>query len=148
MRKNHLKQIEHEVIMLLRRADFKRTLDGNLTSLERSAYLLLKKLREEGPSAIGAVAEAFQLDVSTVSRQVSALEAKGLIRRYPDPKDARVNLIEMTSAGAQALDDALTKRLASYEDMLSDWTEDELHVFSTLLSRLNRAIERRKMLES
>lgn len=147
MKSSYLEQIEHEIVVLLRRADFKKTLDGEKISLDRSAYLLLKKLRNEGSLAIADIAQSFQLDLSTVSRQVAALEKKGFVRRFSDAKDARVSIMEITEAGAQNLETVLKQRLLSYSEGLADWTEDEIQVFAKLLSRLNRTMEQRRRLE-
>ncbi len=147
MRKSYYEQIEHEVTMLLRRADYKRTLDGSARTMDRSAYLLLKWLDREGPSAVGVISEAFQLDNSTVSRQIAALDAKGWVRRYSHPEDARVSMVGITKSGQEAINTAKALRLEAYSELLDDWTEDELHIFSKLLSRLNRSIERRKRLQ-
>lgn len=148
MRNDLYEHIEHEVVLLLRRADFKRTLDGAAHSMDRSAYLLLKWLDREGSSANGAISEAFQLDNSTVSRQIAALEAKGWARRYSDSEDARVNVVEITDSGKEALIAAKLARLDAYSELLEDWTDQELEQFSQLLARLNRSIERRKQLKS
>ncbi len=146
MNGNDLEQIEQEVVTLLRRADFKRTLDGSQGSMDRSAYLILKKLKEKGHPSIGDVADFFQLNYSTASRQVAALESHGLIRRFTERNDARVSLIEMTSVGAELLAEVHTKRLKEYEEILMEWTEEEMCVFAQLLSRLNRTLEKRRRL--
>ncbi|MFM1652232.1 MarR family winged helix-turn-helix transcriptional regulator [Brevibacillus sp. B_LB10_24] len=148
MRKPYYEQIEHEVVMLLRRADFKRTLDGSARTMDRSAYLLLKWLDREGPSAVGVISEAFQLDNSTISRQIAALDTKGWIHRYSHPEDARISMVEITKSGREAIQAAKALRLEAYAELLNDWTEDELDIFSKLLSRLNRSIEQRKRLQS
>lgn len=146
MKNLYLEQIEHEVTMLLRRADFKRTLDGGANTIDRSAYLILKLLDREGSSAISAISDTFQLDVSTVSRQIAALESKGFVRRNSDSGDARVSLVEITESGQQALHTAINSRLEAYTEILDGWTEDELQIFSKLLTRFNRSIEARKRL--
>ncbi|ANS73333.1 hypothetical protein AWM70_00990 [Paenibacillus yonginensis] len=141
MRQRYVEEIEHEVIAMMRRADFKRTLDGSETSMDRSAYLLLKWLEKDGPAAIGAIAEAFQLDHSTISRQIAALEGKGWVQRTPSPEDARSSVIGVTESGAAAVALARDKRAAAYDRLLEDWTEEELETFSGLLTRLNRSID-------
>ncbi|GGA26958.1 MarR family winged helix-turn-helix transcriptional regulator [Paenibacillus physcomitrellae] len=141
MRQRYVEEIEHEVIAMMRRADFKRTLDGSETSMDRSAYLLLKWLEKDGPAAIGAIAEAFQLDHSTISRQIAALEGKGWIQRTPSPEDARISVIGITETGAEAVASARSKRTESYGRLLQDWTDEEVETFSSLLTRLNRTID-------
>ena len=146
MRSDYYEQISDEVITLMRRADFKRTLDGSADAMDRSAYLLLKWLDREGAAAIGVIAEAFQLDNSTVSRQVAALETKGWVQRCSDPGDARVSKVEIADAGREAVRAANDQRRNAYAEALSDWQDEELQHFAQLLARLNRAIEKRKKL--
>ncbi|MCY1683002.1 MarR family winged helix-turn-helix transcriptional regulator [Kocuria sp. SL71] len=54
-------------------------------TLERSAAVLLARLQASGPMSVGELAEAFDLDVSTVHRQVAAAMKSGLIERVEDP---------------------------------------------------------------
>ena len=46
-------------------------------TLERSAAVLLARLEASGPLSVGELAEAFDLDVSTVHRQVAAAMKAG-----------------------------------------------------------------------
>jgi DNA-binding MarR family transcriptional regulator len=141
-----LEIIEHEVVMLLRRADFKKTLDGRKGSLERSAYLILKRIDQDGPLAMNLLAQLFQLDLSTVSRQVLSLETKGFVSRSIDPLDARVKVVKLTALGKSALEKTKQKRKELYDQLLLDWSDDEKDVFAELLSKLNRAMEHHKTL--
>jgi DNA-binding MarR family transcriptional regulator len=138
----YYEQIEHEVVLLMRRADFKRTVYRSAT-MDRSAYLLLKWLERDGPAAIGVIADAFQLDNSTVSRQVAALEKKGWVQRSSHPEDSRVSMVHITATGRDKIGEAKARRLGLYAQMLDDWTDEELKTFSTLFARLNRSIESR-----
>jgi DNA-binding MarR family transcriptional regulator len=56
-------------------------------------------------------------------------------------------MVGITKSGQEAINTAKALRLEAYSELLDDWTEDELHIFSKLLSRLNRSIERRKRLQ-
>ncbi|MED1201619.1 MarR family winged helix-turn-helix transcriptional regulator [Heyndrickxia acidicola] len=145
--KDSIETIELEIVMLLRRADFKKTLDGNKNSLDRSGYLLLTLLANEGPLSIRVMADRFQLNMSTISRQVHALEVNGLIQRKEDELDARVSLIYISEKGQTALNASKKYRIESYENILEGWTNDEKGIFADLLTRLNRAIEKRRKLQ-
>jgi DNA-binding MarR family transcriptional regulator len=114
--------------------------------MDRSSYLLLGLLEKEGPLTVGEISELFKLDNSTVSRQISTLHKKELATRYSDKEDARISMVEITEKGRQELQSAKQYRLEAYTELLEDWTEDELQVFSRLLTRLNRSIEKRKKL--
>ncbi|MBS4173078.1 MarR family transcriptional regulator [Bacillus sp. FJAT-49736] len=141
-------RIEMEIVTLLRRADFKRTLDGEKNSLDRSGYLILHTLLEEGSKTIRSLSDIFQLNISTMSRQIQALESKGHIERNSDTSDGRVNFISISVSGKNALLKAKKVRRATYEEILSDWKEDEKDIFAELITKLNRKIETMRRIQS
>lgn len=144
--KETIETIEHEIIVLMRRADFKRTLDGKSNSLDRSGYLLLDGLLKHGPTSFRALSALLQLDISTVSRQINTLEKKEYVERVADKLDRRVSMLSLTEKGRDALLSAKKDRKMAYSDMLSDWTTEEKEIFADLLSRLNHKIEQRRKL--
>jgi DNA-binding MarR family transcriptional regulator len=136
--------IERQVTLFLRRAESARRDEV----IDRSAYLLLGELAARGPLGIGALAAAFQLDISTASRQAAALEAKGLVEREQDPTDGRVSLLRISPCGRRQLETTREARLALFGSLLGGWSEDDLRQFGTYLTRLNAAIvERRRRAE-
>jgi DNA-binding transcriptional ArsR family regulator len=83
--------------MLLRRAEAtRRTGLARTNTLDRSAYLILRRLDEHGPRSVKAVADALGLDGSTVNRQVTAMERDGLVRRTR-ATDSRLTLVQPTA---------------------------------------------------
>ncbi|AKL85311.1 MarR family transcriptional regulator [Bacillus atrophaeus] len=129
--------IEYELTTFIRRAVYLDTSDRKIGNLERAAYLLLRQLDEFGPARVKELADSFKLDISTVSRQAAALEAKELIYRFSDPSDGRVSLFTITKLGKQKLKADKQKRLERYHRMLEDWSGDEKELFGKLLIRLN-----------
>jgi DNA-binding MarR family transcriptional regulator len=79
------------------------TLAGEM-HLERSAYGIITKLADEGAQRLGALATAFDLDPSTITRQVQALEELGMTTRKTDSTDRRASILDLTDAGRQALE--------------------------------------------
>ncbi len=132
--------VEHELTRLLRRAESARTRHPAAHRLDRSAYLLLGELERRGPLGIGALAQSFQLDVSTASRQVSALEAKGLVERRADPADGRACLLELTPHGRSQLAETRRARRALFAGLLADWSDEDRRRFGAYLARLNQTI--------
>jgi DNA-binding MarR family transcriptional regulator len=137
--------IEHEVTVLMRRAETVRLAAAAETGsgLDRSGYLLLRRLDAEGPRTKGALAQAFGLDVSTINRQVAALEGAGLVRRVADPDGGRASLLEPTEAGRERLYTLRAARHAVYAQITGDWTPDQRAIFADLLHRLNDALASR-----
>jgi len=110
------------------------------TPLDRSAYVLLVNLLD-GPLRIGDLAEALSLDVSTVSRQVGALETAGLARREPHPSDRRSSLVVISEAGAVAVDAHRRARRAVFAEVLDDVSDAELGQVTSVLNRLADRLE-------
>ncbi|GJM80569.1 hypothetical protein HMSSN139_30650 [Paenibacillus sp. HMSSN-139] len=101
--------------------------------MDRSAYLLLHRIGVHGAIGVKSLADEFQLDISTVSRQAAALEQKGYVRRIPDPADRRAFFMEITELGAKEYADYKASRLARIRELLADWPEEETETFAVLL---------------
>ncbi|MEC1262781.1 MarR family transcriptional regulator [Bacillus swezeyi] len=135
MAHDSLRKIEKEIALLVRLTTAYSPRFGNL---DRSEYLLLSELDKQSPLAINTLAEKLMLNLSTASRQVSALERKNFIRRFPDPQNGRISLVEMTSEGIDILYKVQKARYDVYTEILQDWPNEELNILETHLTRLNR----------
>ncbi len=131
--------IQQQISILIRRSESERTAQQDTNRLDRSAYLMLGFLVNEGTLTVGQLAEFLQLDISTASRQVRALEDKGLIARTPDPRDGRISRVDLTEEGRQRFLAAKTSRLRRYRQLLSDWSAQDLTQLGAYLVRLNQA---------
>jgi DNA-binding MarR family transcriptional regulator len=137
------KQIEQQLTVLLRRVQriHLSTTTGEM-SLERSAYGIMCKLADEGPQRLGALAHAFGLDPSTITRQVQALEEAGLAERETDAKDRRASILDLTPDGRAMLERTRSHRRARFHEVLTDWPVDERREFGRLLARFNASVDR------
>ncbi|MET8234180.1 MarR family transcriptional regulator [Micromonospora sp. NPDC005298] len=137
-----LGRIETEVALLMRFGEATRRATGTAEHrvLDRAAYVILRHLAEAGPQNVSALAARLNLDGSTVTRQVSALQRDGLIVRAPDPTDGRGTVISPTAAGLQRMAAVQSARTRLYGDMLSDWSAEDRTALATLLGRLNQAL--------
>jgi DNA-binding MarR family transcriptional regulator len=97
--------VEQQLTFLLRRGHrvHLSTQHGDV-ALERSAYGILCRLADDGPQRLGALAAAFGLDPSTVTRQVQDLERSGLALRRKDPTDGRAVILDLTVSGRDVLE--------------------------------------------
>lgn len=112
------------------------------TPLDRSAYVLLVTLLER-PQRVGELAEVLTLDVSTVSRQVQALEEAGLARREPHPTDRRSSLLVITDAGAVVVQAHRRARRSLFAEVLGDVPTADLQAVADVLHRLATGIAER-----
>ena len=135
-----IEHIEFELTTLIRRAVYLDISDKKIGHLERAVYLLLRHLDEFGPCRLKELAETFNLDISTLSRQASAIEAKGYISRFSDPADGRVSLFKLTERGRKTLITDKKMRIERYHVMLGNWSNEEKEIFGELLKRMNEAL--------
>lgn len=136
MTKNPIETIEVELGIFIRRF-IAATTNKKVGNLDRAAYLLLHQISTHGSAGVKALAEEFQLDMSTISRQTASLEQKGYLYRIPDPQDGRAYSMQLTDSGIAEL--ALNKqaRLEYLTKHLHDWTEEDQQRFGELLNKFN-----------
>lgn len=103
---------------------------------DRAALVLLFPLDRVGPLRQSALAELVHADPSTVSRHVTVLVERGLVRREADASDGRASRLVVTDAGRGELEQLRAERQAYLEGITADWTEAELQTFTTLFERL------------
>jgi DNA-binding MarR family transcriptional regulator len=135
-----IEAVEHEITLLLRMGESVHKIIG---MLDRSAYLLLGELAQHGPLSIHVLAQTFQLDISTISRQVAALESSGFVERFSNPVDARVNLLQISALGQTKFQEAHSIRTAKFSELLENWPEEDRRQFGIYLERFNQAVHRR-----
>jgi DNA-binding MarR family transcriptional regulator len=75
------------------------------------------------------------LDASTISRAVTALVTRGLVRRTTDPADGRASVLTLTEAGRAALADLECQQAELLTGALRDWTTPEVEAFAVSLTR-------------
>ncbi|MEV6259168.1 MarR family transcriptional regulator [Streptomyces sp. NPDC051784] len=136
-------EVEYEQMLLSRHGLLNqrkgRRADG---VLERSAYILLSRIRVQGPMSVGELSEAFDLDASTLNRQTAAVMRAGLVERIPDPDGGMARKFRITEEGAKALDTEREGMVASLERVMTDWSDEDISAFAGYLRRFNTDIER------
>lgn len=131
------RRVEEALTRMVRRIDRVYLYrDRGSQLLERSAYLVLSRLFDHGPQRMSELAAVYELDISTVSRQVQSLEANGLLVRDPDPSDRRANLLGLTEAGLAAIKRTRQLRRGVLRRLLKSWSSADVADFARLLERL------------
>ncbi|MET9552215.1 MarR family transcriptional regulator [Streptomyces sp. NPDC006645] len=136
-------EIEYEQMLLSRHMYLNqkggRRKDG---VLDRSAYILLSRIRLQGPMSIGELSDAFGLDASTLNRQTAAAMRAGLVERIPDPDGGMARKFRITDNGARVLDEEREGIVQSLDRVMSEWPEEDIAAFAAYLKRFNTDIER------
>lgn len=135
--------IEFETMLLGRHSLFASLGRGDGGQLDRSAYIVLSRIRMEGPMSIRQLSEAFGLDQSTLNRQTSAMLRAGLVERIPDPEGGIARKFRISGEGKRRLDNERRRRIGGLERILADWTPDDVATFAAYLNRFNTDTERR-----
>ena len=73
---------------------------------------------------------------NNISRAITALEGKGLVRREPDPQDQRRLILYITAAGRRLHDKFMPALQQREEDMMACLSDAERKTFDTLLRKL------------
>jgi DNA-binding MarR family transcriptional regulator len=81
--------------------------EGGLTMPERQA---LSRLDRGGPATSSELARQAQITAQAMGTTLSALQARGLVERRPDPEDGRRVILTVTDAGRQELSDKRNAR--------------------------------------
>ena len=111
-------------------------------ALDRAAYGTMCRLADDGPQHLAALARAFGLDPSTVTRQVRSLEKDGLAVRNKDPSDRRVVVLDLTPRGRDVLEQVRRERQERLQKMLAHWSRADLEDLGRLMAEFNASMSR------
>jgi DNA-binding MarR family transcriptional regulator len=129
--------IELELLKLVRHLETFGRRSSLYLHVDRAGYLALRTLEASGPLSTKALATALNLDASTVTRQITALESAGFVERRPDPIDRRSSAITLTPEGRRTMDGVERERRQGMEELVDDWAEGERVALGRALNRLN-----------
>lgn len=115
--------------------------DGNAHALDRSATVLLARLLGEGPMTVAELADALELDVSTIHRQVAAAMKRGLVERIDAPAGGTARPHRATAEGERRYREELEARRFHVEHVVADWSEEDRAALAGLLRRFNESAE-------
>ncbi|BCJ47877.1 MarR family transcriptional regulator [Actinoplanes ianthinogenes] len=107
--------------------------------LSEPDYEVLSTLSEQPghTSTLGEQADKMGWSRSRLSRHATRMEARGLLRREPDPADGRGCLLVLTADGLGTLTDAAPAHLASVRHHFIDrLTADDLAAVERIAQRL------------
>jgi DNA-binding MarR family transcriptional regulator len=138
--------LEQAVPMLARwfsRSDVRRAmLAGKDPGLSATDAWLLGRITDTGPVRLSALADWQEVDRSTMTTQVRRLENLGLVDRDTDPRDGRAVLVSASQAGAARHRRTKQTARSLYQNVLADWSEDDLRAAAKVARRLTETLER------
>lgn len=111
--------------------------------LKRAAALSIVEWRtlwdlaEVGPLTIRELALIQRTDHSLLSRALPDMRRKGLVEMRRDEEDGRQTIVELSTAGREAFDQAAPFMKRRREAMRAQFTPDELALFASFLDRFD-----------
>ena len=109
--------------------------------VESATHVLLHTVEADGPMRASTLAASVHADLSTVSRQTSALVGRGLLERRADQRDGRACLLAVTEAGRAAIAEHEHGRQAFFDEVLTGWSTEELSLFARQMERFTAAYD-------
>ncbi|HEY4022333.1 MAG TPA: MarR family transcriptional regulator [Pseudonocardiaceae bacterium] len=104
-------------------------------TVDEATYPVLSGLGRVGPTTSAKLGTEIGLDRSVVSRHSDRLEALGLLRRSPDPDDARATLLTLTDEGELTVARLRERLGAIFQRRLDRWPPEEAAAFVAGLER-------------
>jgi len=132
--------IELELLKLVRHLETFGRRSSLYRRLDRAGYLALRTIADLGPLSTKALATALNLDASTVTRQIAALETGGFVDRRPDPNDRRSSTIALTAEGRLMMGGVEQERRQGIEALVRAWDDREKSLLGRMLSKLNASL--------
>jgi DNA-binding MarR family transcriptional regulator len=108
--------------------------------LSRQQFVLLKILSVQGNRCQNDLAFITERDKTSMTRLVSVLEKKGLVKRIPDKSDMRKRIISLTEEGAKTLDLACPIMEDIEYKVTEDLEPNELQSFIKILIKIQTKV--------
>ena len=107
-------------------------------------FVVLAALRRSGmPYRLTPTALTRSMMVSSggTTKRLDRLEARGLIRRDPDPSDRRGTLVTLTHAGLATINTVASEHVQNEQRLLATLSPDQRNTLTRLLRELLLALE-------
>ena len=112
---------------------FAEGVDGDITPVQFAALSALGDAPGIGQAALAAL---IGYDRATIGGVIDRLEAKGLVRRAPDPDDRRSNILSLTEAGGSALETARPQVEAVQNKLLAPLSAGERRDYEAICRKI------------
>ncbi|MFD9123764.1 MarR family winged helix-turn-helix transcriptional regulator [Kitasatospora sp. NPDC059571] len=104
--------------------------------LRLNQHAVLCGIAEHGPLAQAELARAVRIDPKDIVTALNELQARGLLTRERDPRDARKNLIALSTEGRTVLQQAEELGLQANAELTATLSPEERAQLNKLLERL------------
>ena len=101
-------------------------------------FVALQWLFEEGDMTIGELSNKMYLAFSTTTDLIDRMEKNELVVRVKDPHDRRVVRIHLLDKGKQMIDEVIQKRQGYLQDILFNFSSDEVLQLKDSLMKIHQ----------
>lgn len=125
------------MVLVVRR--FRNRMDERLRAIGQSTSrmeALGAIMNMKGPKSQRDVAKRLRVEGATITRIIDILGAEGLVARTVDPKDRRINLVEISPKGESVLKEIFAIYDEVRDDIVEGLSADEKRVLSSALDRM------------
>lgn len=105
-------------------------------------WMALRLLFEGRVKTAGDLAREFGIATGATTRLIDNLEEQGFIERDKKSGDRRVVLVRLTDKGAQHFEERLPDLLECWNEVLGDWSPDEVEQLTLLMAKLESSFAR------
>jgi MarR family transcriptional regulator, organic hydroperoxide resistance regulator len=100
-------------------------------------FIALQWLFEEGDMTIGELSNKMYLAFSTTTDLVDRMEKNELVVRVKNPNDRRVVQIHLLDEGKRIIDEVIKKRQLYLQDVLVNFSDEEIVTLKENLAKLH-----------
>lgn len=115
---------------------------GNLSLVE---WRLIQVLRMLQDASLTEIASLVQMDKGQLSRKISAMVQRGLLRVEQDQRDQRIQHLQLTDEAHDLSREVMPTMEARQKMLLADVTPEDLEVFYSVLEKIECASKMRKV---
>ncbi|WP_062356979.1 MarR family winged helix-turn-helix transcriptional regulator [Bacillus kwashiorkori] len=105
-------------------------------------FVALQWLFEEGDMTIGELSNKMYLAFSTTTDLIDRMEKNELVKRVKDEKDRRVVRIHLLNEGVRIIDEVIKKRQVYLNDILANFSEEEVNFLQKNLKKLHENMKK------
>ncbi len=110
------------------------------TGISTSRYELLYQLYHTDEINQTTLQKAVNIDGAAITRHLKQLEADGMVTRKRSPADNRVIFVSLTAEGRKQIIGYRKENTAFVNQLLHDFTDEEMEQLSGMLNRMQNNI--------
>jgi DNA-binding MarR family transcriptional regulator len=145
-RRDAIDGLRHALLSLVRRAAVPRAHEQIAAhagvQIEMVEAVALGRLVDCKQIGVSELARQLQVECSTASRHAANLVRRGLVRRDPDPGDARAVVLSPTDAGRDTMARLRVANCEILEELLAEWPTPDVLDLTSLAQRLSDELAR------